>query len=241
METGRKRAYTLISVIICFFCQLPGNAQKTMDLPFDYSNWKSREDWLSRPDLLRALPILSIAPEIICIGTLHEQENEQFALTYVRDITNGLYFGYLILYKNKSTFIYDFDAPFATYEFDYGEPVSIINALYHDMKENSISRRAIVSSIGQFVEHRLFLNKYGPGDGYYESPEYSSLVLGDTPLLDKFRQEYPFIIGFTVPEIINMLGEFAGDNGYSIESRQDVKEMLVTLYRLLSPNGVISK
>lgn len=175
-----------------------------MTIPFDYSNWKSREDRLSRPDLLAMLPVMRIAPRTICIEPLYEEEDEQFALAHVWDVTcgQGPGLGYLILYEHVSTFIYDYDVPFATYEFDYEVPVSILNAIYNDLKENNIGRQAIVSSLRQFVKHRLFLNKWGPGDGYYESPEYTFLNLVDTPLLDKFRYEYPFLLGFSIPKII---------------------------------------
>lgn len=242
MGFRRHYAYALITVMMCFLCQLQGNAQKTMPLPFDYSKWKINEDRLSRPDLLRVLPVLSITPETICIESLYEEENEHFALVHVWDITygEGPGLGYLILYEHKSTFIYDYDAPFATHGFDYEVPVSIINAIYHDMKENCISRRSVVSSIGRFVKHRLYLNKWGPGDGYYQSPEYRSLVFEDTPLLAEFQHKYPFLMGLSVPEIIVLLSEFAEDNGYCMESRKDVKEILITLYLLLSSNPIFS-
>lgn len=240
METRWKRAHTLIIVMLCTLCEFSISAQKITSLPFDYSNWKAKENRLSRPDLLRVLPALSIAPETIRIEPpLYEEGNEHFALAHVSDVSygKGPELGYLILYEHRSTFIYDYGTPFATFEFDYEVPVSIINAIYHDMKENCINRRTIVSSIGQFVNHRLLMNKYGPGDGYYESPEYTHIVFEDPPLLEEFRHEFPFIIGLSVPEVVNILGEFAKHNGYSMESRKDVKEILITLYQLLSTYG----
>lgn len=223
---------------MCVLFQLPSNAQKVATLPFDYSNWKTHEEMFSRSDLLRLLPSLSNSLETITVDLLYEDENEHFALTCVRDITygEGLFLGCLILYENGGTYIYDYDARFATYEYDYKVPMSVINVIYNDMRQNCITRRTIISSIRQFIDHRLALNKWGPGDGYYESPEYSHLVIEDTPLLAEFRREYPFLIGVSIPELISMLGEFARNNGYSIDSRMDVKEMMITLYLLLSPD-----
>lgn len=208
-----------------------------MTLPYDYANWKNKQDWFDHPDLRRVLPVLSSVPETVGIESLYEEVNDHFALASIWDRTfgEGLVLGYLILYEHKSTFVYNPNVRFATYEYDYEVPVSIINAIYHDMKENCISRRNIVASIGQFVEHRLYRNKWGPGDGYYESIGYDCLDFEDTPLLEEFRHEFPFMIGLSVPELITILDKFAKANGYCTDSRQDVKVILITLHQLLLP------
>lgn len=241
METRSVRAYTLIFVIVFMLCQLSSYAQKHITLPFDYSDWKIREGSLSHPDLLRVLPFLRNSSKTICIACYYEEENEHFALGCVSDVTygEGPEIGCLVMYEHKSTFIYDYGVPFATYEFDYEVPVLILNAIYHDMKENCISRRAIVSSLGQFIRHRLYKNKWGPGDGYYESPEYTHLVFKDTQLLERFRHEFPFMLGLSVPDLTTMLHEYAVDSGYSMESRKDIKELLITLYQILSASDGI--
>lgn len=260
METRGDRTLILTTVIMLFLCNFSGNAQKVMTLPFDYTNWKLQENSFSCPELLDLLPAWynSQHPlKTIQIVCLFKDDKEHFSLNHIWDITygEGLGLGYLIVYKQNSSLIYDYYAPFATYEYDLGMPVAIIYAAYHDMVKNGISKSSIIQSIKQLVYHRLALNKWGPGDGYYESPEYSSLILSEdeirtksegnlviletTPLLEEFKLEYPFLIGLSLPESIKMLCEFAKGNGYCPESRQDVKEMLITLYLLLSSNGNI--
>lgn len=260
METRGNRTLILTTVIMLFLCHFSGNAQKVMTLPFDYSNWKLQENEFSCPELLNLLPVWNNSqkpPKTIQIVCLFKDDSEYFSLNHIWDITygEGLGLGYLIVYKQNSSLIYDYYAPFATCEYDLGVPVAIINAAYHDMVKNSISRSSIIQSIKQLVYHRLALNKWGPGNGYYESPEYSSLILSEdeiktmsagnlvrldtTPLLEEFRLKYPFLIGLSVPESIKLLCEFAKGNGYCPESRQDVKEILITLYLLLSSNGNI--